>query len=100
MGTIEIEAGDISELTEKIKAVGGGIRLTVIRKALPELKIACERKINATQDFAAACKTVAVNAGIDAGVLQAFVSAAVRDKLEEKQARAQQLSLLFNEIEA
>lgn len=89
------------QVTEKqLNAIGKGMKLSVIRECLPELESLCREKDTATAAFNDGVKAVAEKGGVHSSVLSAFVSAVVRDKLKDKQEKAEQLSLLFEEIPA
>ena len=90
----------INVTSKELSAIGNGMKLSVIRECLPELEQLCRGKIAASDAFADGCKAVAEKGGVHAAVLAAFVSAVVRDKLKDKQEKADQLSLLFEEIPA
>jgi hypothetical protein len=76
----------------------GAIDMKKVRGSLNELRALCRRKIDAAEAFADACKSVAEKAGLKPPVLTAYVNALVRDKMEEHEEKARQLSLLFEEI--
>ena len=90
----------MSTVSEKAKlsALGQGINLTALNAALPELEAACNRKIEATEDFKNAIAVQAINAGLLPGVLSQYVVARCTDNVKKKARSAEQLSLLFSEI--
>lgn len=78
----------------------GVIKLDPLRDALPELERACHRKIDAADDFSKACEAAALKAGLDPAVVKSYVTARVRDKLDEYEKKSTQLVLLFEEIDS
>lgn len=86
--------------TDKVgaKALGMGINQIAIKKAIPELEAACNRKIEAAEDFKNAIHVVALQAGLLPGVLSQYISARVTDTVKKKSRSAAQLSLLFDEL--
>jgi|GEM_PF-5071862 len=86
--------------TEKDKPQEGVIKLDPLRESLPELERACQRKIDASDDFSNACDAVALKAGLDPAVVKSYVTARVRDKLDEYEKKSTQLALVFEGIEA
>ena len=81
-----------------VKALGMGINKTALEKALPELESACNRKIEAAEDFKTIVQVVALSAGILPGVLSQYVTARCNDSVKKKATSAEQLSFLFAEI--
>ncbi|MDO8595932.1 MAG: hypothetical protein Q7R45_04830 [Sulfuricaulis sp.] len=81
-----------------LRAAGNGMRLAEIRAALPELEAACNRAIEAAEDFGTLCQLVGLKAGTDPAVVKAFVSARCKETVAKAEAKAEQLSLLFSEI--
>ena len=82
----------------KVKAQQLGMKLNEIREAIPELEAACNRKIEAGEDFANMVKLVALKAGLDASVLSTYITARCNDTLAKKEKQAEQLTILFDEI--
>ena len=82
----------------KISALRLGIKLSEIRAAIPELEAACNRKIDASENFANLCKLVALKSGIDASVLSTYINAVCNETLAKKENQANQLTLLFEEM--
>jgi hypothetical protein len=76
----------------------GIIKIPQIRKSLDDLEALCHKAIDANDEFRIYVKAVAKAAGIDHTVLGAYVKARVADKLDAQRAKAEQLSLLFDEI--
>lgn len=74
------------------------IQLEAIVKRLPELEAAWKRKHTAAEDFKNVCIIVAESSRVDKSVIAAYVHAVCTDKLEEMKGKAEQLSLLFDEI--
>lgn len=85
-------------MTEAIMLDKSAIQLEAIVKQLPELEVAWEIKHNAGEKFKELCKAVAESSRVDNSVIAAYVNAVCTDKLEEVKAKAEQLSLLFEEI--
>ena len=65
-------------------ALGQGINLTKLRKSLPELEAACNRKIEAQEDFKNLIQVAAINAGIIPGVLSQYIIAVCNDTVAKK----------------
>lgn len=82
----------------KVKALGMGINLSDLRGKIPELEAACNRKIEAQEDFKAVIQVVAITTGILPGVLSQYITARCTDSVKKKARSAVQLSLLFDEI--
>ena len=80
-----------------LKALGQGINLTALRKAIPELEAACNRKIEATEDFKNLLAVAGIGAGIMPAVLSQYIVARCTDTAKKKARSAEQLSLLFGE---
>jgi rRNA processing protein Krr1/Pno1 len=101
MGMNAPDAAMTIHVTDKtLSALGQGIKLGEIRAAVDELQNLCHVKIAAAETFATTCKAVAERSGINPSVLATFINAIAKDKLRENQKKAEQLSLLFEEIEA
>lgn len=81
-----------------LAAAAKGIRLPEVRAALPNLEALCHHKIAAADAFSDACKAAGEKANLSPSVISAYVTAIVRDKLEDKREKAEQLALLFEEI--
>lgn len=81
-----------------VKALAAGINLTAIKKSIPELEAACNRKIEAQEDFGNAIKVAALTAGVLPGVLSQYIVAICTDSVKKKSRSAVQLSLLFDEM--
>ena len=81
----------------QVRALGAGINLSEIRKAIPELEAACNRKIEAVEDFADKIKIVGLSFGIIPSVLSQYIVARCTDTVKKKAQSAEQLSLLFGE---
>jgi len=81
-----------------ITALHLGIKISEIKSACPELEAACNRKIDAAENFANLCKLVALKSGIDASVLSTYITAVCNETLAKKEKQAEQLSLLFEEM--
>ena len=82
----------------QLSALSKGIHVNEIRGAIGELEAACNRKIEAAEDYSNVVKLVALKAGVDASVLAAYITARCNDTLAKKEKQAEQLSLLFSEI--
>ena len=91
----------MSETTdlEHIRALGAGINLTALRKAVPELEAACNAKIEICEAFKNIVQVVAIQSGVLPGVLSQYITARCNDTVKKKAHSAQQLALLFDEIE-
>lgn len=81
-------------------AAAKGISLGAIKDSLDELRDLCQKKIDASENFKTACKAVADKSRIDATVIAQYVTALVRDKMEEMAGKAEQLELLFTELDS
>lgn len=81
-----------------VQALGQGINITAMSKAIPELEAACNHKIEAQENFTNLIKVCAINSGILPGVLSQYIVARVTDSVKKKRRSAEQLSLLFAEI--
>lgn len=81
-------------------AAAKGISLGAIRGSLDELCDLCQKKIDAGENFKVACKAVAEKSRVDATVIAQYVTALVRDKMEEMASKAEQLELLFTELDS
>ena len=77
----------------------GVIKLDPLRESLPELERACHRKIDAADNFSKACDAAGHKAGLDSTVVKSYVTARVRNKLDEYEKKSTQLVLLFEEID-
>lgn len=88
------------KITAQAKPGEGVIKLDALRESLPELERACQRKIVASDDFSNACDAVALKAGLEAAVVKSYVTARVRDKLDEYEKKSSQLALVFEEIDS
>jgi len=80
------------------RALGQGMNLTEIRNSIPELEAACNRKIEAQEDFKNAIQIAALKAGLLPGVLSQYIVARCTDSVKKKARSAEQLQLLFVEI--
>lgn len=76
----------------------GLLNIKLIRDSLDELEVACQRKIDLSNAYLDAVKAVARKACVEPSVLAAFINARVKDTLDDQQKKAEQLSLLFDEI--
>lgn len=81
-----------------VRALGQGINLTAIITTIPKLEAACNRKIEATEDYGNAIKIAALQAGLLPGVLSQYIVARCTDSVKKKARSADQLSLLFGEL--
>lgn len=82
----------------QVRALGKGINLSALIKALPQLEAACNHKIEASGDFNDAVQVAAIESGCIPSVLAQFVKARCSDTVNKKAQSAGQLSLLFEEI--
>lgn len=95
MGTPDLTV----HVTDKqLSALAQGINLSEIRNAVPELEARCNAKINAAEKFTELVKLVALKAHIDTSVLSTYITAVCNDTLKKKEAQAEQLTLLFDEL--
>jgi len=83
---------------KQLSAMAQGIKLAEIRSAIHELEAACNRKIEANEDFQNVVKLVALKAGVNPSVLATYVTAVCNDTLKKKEAQTEQLALLFDEL--
>lgn len=83
---------------KQLGALAKGIKLTEIREAMPQLEALCNRKIEIGDEFSDLCRLVAIKAGIEPSVLSIYINAVCRDTLQKTEAKAGQLSLLFEEL--
>jgi len=82
-----------------LSAAGKGMRLGEIRAAIPELEAACNRAIDASEAFGDLCKLIGLQASVDPSVIKTFVAARCNDRIKKTADKAEQLDLLFSEIE-
>ena len=82
----------------KVKALGMGINLSTLGSKIPECEAACNRKIDAQEDFKNIIQVVAIATGILPGVLSQYITARCTDSVKKKSRSAGQLSLLFEEL--
>jgi hypothetical protein len=75
------------------------IKLSELRDSTEELENLCSKKIDAAADFTNAVKLVALKTRIDPSVLSTYITAKVNDTLKKKQNQAEQLALLFDELQ-
>lgn len=87
-----------SQLHSIATGLNFGIQISEIKASCPELEVACNRKIDAADNFANLCKLVALKAGIDASVLSSYITAVCNETLEKKKKQSEQLALLFSEV--
>ena len=81
-----------------LSAAAKGIELAQVRDGLSNLEALCHAKIAAGDAFKDAVKAVAEKSHVDASVIATYITAIVRDKLEEQRGKAEQLELLFAEL--
>lgn len=79
-------------------------KLDVLREALTqevieELENAYRRKVDLSEAFSDACEHQAKQAGIHPSVLKAWIKARVEDKEAEHKSKAEQLQMLFDELD-
>lgn len=82
-----------------LSAAAKGIELAKVRAGMNNLEALCHAKIAAADAFKDACKAVSDLSRVDASVISTYVTAVVRDKLDEQRNKAEQLDLLFTELE-
>lgn len=73
-------------------------KLEAVSVAMAELEAAWQRKHDAGEDFKTLCDSTAAAAGLEPSALKAYVNAKMQDKLDAQQKKAEQLSLLVDEI--
>jgi len=93
--SIKTRGAQLRSLTQGLKL---GIKISEIKAACPELEAACNRKIDAAENFANICKLVALKSGIDASVLSTYITAVCNETLAKKEKQSEQLALLFEEM--
>lgn len=76
------------------------INLDDIKARIPELVRLYKITQESGDDLSEAIKNIAEDTGILAATLRKFVAAAAGEKFEEKKRQCEQLSLLFENIEA
>ncbi|MCR4297479.1 MAG: hypothetical protein NUV75_01815 [Gallionella sp.] len=76
------------------------MHLNEIRVAIPELEAACNRAIEAGDEFGEPCKLVGLKAGTDPAVIKTFIAARCNDRVKKTESKAEQLSILFDECSA
>ena len=81
-----------------MSALSKGMHLSEIRGAIGELEAACNRAIEANEDFTAICQLKALQGGVDPAVLKTFITARCNDRVKKTENKAEQLSILFDEI--
>jgi hypothetical protein len=91
----------MEHVTDKtqVRALAAGINLTTLRGSIGLLEAACNRKIEAQEDFKNAIQVAALTVGVLPGVLSQYIVARCTDSVKKKARSAEQLSLLFGEIE-
>lgn len=83
----------------EVRALAQGINLTDLRKKIGELEALCNAKIDAAERFADAITVAGISSGIMPAVLSQYIVARVTDTVKKKARSANQLSLLFDELE-
>lgn len=78
---------------------GARIDMTRIRKNLPELADLFALASSAAETYRAHVRAVAEAAGMRPAVLARYIRAVASDKLAQQRADAEQLQLLFDEVE-
>jgi hypothetical protein len=81
-----------------VRALAAGINITALRGSIEKLEAACNRKIEAQEDFKNAIDLAALQNGILSGVLSQYIIARCTDTVKKKAQSAAQLQLLFEEI--
>ena len=91
----------MDHVTDKaqVRALAAGINLTALRGSISLLEAACNRKIEAQEDFKNGIQVAALTVGVLPGVLSQYIVARCTDSVKKKARSAEQLSLLFGEIE-
>lgn len=82
-----------------LSAMAKGMKLSEIRSAMPELEAACNAKTETAERFSDLCKLVGLKAGVNPAVLATYITAIVNGTDKKKAAQAEQLTLLFDELE-
>lgn len=72
------------------------MNLERIKIRLPELEAAWQHKTDATESYNDAIKHVAEENGVEPGALKAYVNASMRDKLQQIEREAEQLTLMLD----
>lgn len=94
------EAQTVINISEAgLNSVSKGMRLGEIRAAIPELEAACNAAIERAEIFTDLCKLVGLKAGTDPAVVKSFISARCKDSVRKTEDKAEQLSILFDEID-
>ena len=94
------EQQTIINITDKgLSALGKGMRVNEIRMAIPELEAACNAAVEYAERFNDLCKLIGLKAGTDPAVIKTFITARCNERVAKVEARAEQLSILFDEIE-
>ncbi len=75
------------------------MKLGEIRDSMPQLEAACNAKTEVAEAFADLCKLVALKAGVNPAVLATYITAMCNGTDKKKAAQAEQLALLFDELE-
>ena len=88
----------INITSQGLSSVAKGMHLNEIRTAIPELEAACNHAIEAAEDYDNVCKLIALKAGTDAAVVKTFITARCKENVAKTENKAEQLSILFNEI--
>lgn len=94
-----------SNATKNVTAISGAgdqneapIQIQAVRETIAELEELFEKSRNAKDALRAAIEKTAERSGLRKAVLSAFVKARCNDRIDEYQTKAEQLSLLFEEV--
>ncbi len=94
------EAQTVINITDTgLEAVGKGMRLGEIRAAIPDLEAACNAAMERAEVFTDLCKLVGLKAGTDPSVIKTFITARCNDRVKKTEMKAEQLQILFSELE-
>ena len=94
------EAQTIISITDsQLYAATKGVNFSELSRAkIDNLRGLCQAKIDAAESFSDACTALAQQATIQPAALASYITAMVKDTLEKTQEKANQLSLLFEEL--
>lgn len=75
------------------------VRGSLTQEVIHELELTYRRKVDLSNAFSDACDHQAQKAGIHSSVLKAWIKARVEDKEAEHKSKAEQLQMLFDELD-
>jgi len=73
--------------------------IEILKQALNNLEDLCTMKVAAAEAFNEAVKAVAKKTGMDKAVLSSYITARVKNKLEDFEKKQEQMEFLFEGIE-